>query len=85
MRKCPRCSSSFTRTEQDRYGEYKMCLNCGWTDNGITVGRRRYGYEQTPDGQVAAGAESEAKVWRILPALPAVDIRDDIKAVVKAR
>ena len=39
--KCPRCSSSFTRTEYDRYGRYDLCLTCGWTDNGIGQRRRR--------------------------------------------
>ena len=40
MKECRRCSSSFIRTEYDRYGEHELCLNCGWTDNGITKGRR---------------------------------------------
>ena len=39
--KCPRCSSNCTRREWDRYGEYVLCLRCGWTDNGIGLRRRR--------------------------------------------
>ena len=58
MKKCPRCRSSFIRTGYDRYGAHELCLNCGWTDNGITKGRRiQVAYESASDGQVAASAE----------------------------
>ena len=33
--KCPRCCSNVMREEKDRYGVYMMCLECGWTDNGM--------------------------------------------------
>ena len=38
--KCPRCRSSCVRTEFDRYGTYDLCLQCGWTDNGIGLRRK---------------------------------------------
>ena len=35
MTNCPRCRSSLIRTETDRWGKYVLCLECGWTDNGV--------------------------------------------------
>jgi len=33
--RCPRCGSSCTRIEWDRWGKYVLCLECGCTDNGV--------------------------------------------------
>ena len=40
LMRCPRCSSNIVRAELDRYGEYLMCLRCGWTDNAIGLRRK---------------------------------------------
>ena len=32
---CPRCHQKFAvKHDRDQYGNYALCMSCGWTNNG---------------------------------------------------